>query len=130
MPTHRKARTAAALLNDTAAASASVIAARMLAFSDPATALSPWHRSEARRMSNEKFAAARDGALAASMELALLPARLWQVAARPASWTPAGWMGAWMEGANAWLGVGNAALRPAKDTVVRNRKRLAKPRRR
>lgn len=129
MPSHRKARTAAALLNETAAASASVIAQRMLAFSDPATMLSAWHRSEAQRMSSEKFAAARDGAIAATMELALMPTRLWQVAARPATWTPAGWMGAWMEGANAWLGVGNAALRPAANTVVRNRSRLATRRR-
>jgi hypothetical protein len=37
-------------------------------------------------------------------------------------------MDAWMEGANLWLGVGNAALRPAKTTAVRNRSRLAKRR--
>jgi hypothetical protein len=128
MPPRHTARSTAALLNATAAASASVIAARMLAFSNPATALSSWHQSEAQRMSSEKVAAARDGALSAGAELCLMPARLLQLAARPASWTPAGWMDAWMEGATLWLGVGNAALRPAKTTAVRNRSRLAKRR--
>ena len=126
MPSRHKARTAASLLNATAAASASVIAARMLAFSNPATALSPWHQSEARRMSSEKLAATRDGARAATLELSLLPYRMWQLASRPASWTATGWFDAWTQGAELWLGVGNAALRPAKTTAVRNRSRLAR----
>jgi len=124
----RQARSAAALLNTTAAASASVIAARMLAFSDPASAFSPWHRSEAQRMSSEKLAAARDGAISATLELSLLPWRMWQLASRPAASTPSGWMEAWMRGAELWLGVGNAALRPATQAVVHNRARLAKRR--
>jgi hypothetical protein len=118
------ARSTAALLNATAAASASVIAARMLAFSNPATVLSSWHQSEAQRMSSEKLAAARDGAFSAGMELCMMPARLLQLGARPASWTPAGWMGAWMEGANLWLGVGNAALRAASAYRVLRRSLL------
>ena len=128
MPPRHTARTTAALLNATAAASASVIAARMSAFSNPATMLSPWHRSEAQRMSSEKLAAARDGAFSAGMELCLMPVRLLQLAARPASWSPAGWLDAWSEGMDLWLGIGNAALRPAKATAVRNRSRLAKRR--
>ena len=128
MPPRHTARTTAALLNATAAASASVIAARMSAFSNPVTMLSPWHRSEAQRMSSEKLAAARDGAFSAGMELCLMPVRLLQLAARPASWSPAGWLDAWSEGMDLWLGIGNAALRPAKATAVRNRSRLAKRR--
>jgi hypothetical protein len=126
MRTRHTTRSAATLLNATAAASASVIAARMLAFSNPATALSPWHRSEAQRMSAEKLAAARDGAVAATLELSLLPFRMWQLASRPAAWTPAGWLDAWTHGAELWLGVGSAALGPAAATATRNRARLAK----
>lgn len=126
MSSRRTARTAAALLNTTGSASASVVAARMRAFANPATAMSPWHQSEAQRMGTEKFEAAQAGLVAASAELAMLPMRLMQLAARPSSWTPAGWMNAWMDGAGLWLGVGNAALRPAQVTAVRNRDRLAR----
>lgn len=128
MPSRDQARTAAALLNATGSASASVITARMLAFSNPATVLSPWHRSEAQRMTSEKVAAMNDGMHAAGMQLALLPSRLLMIGARPASWTPGGWLGACTEAAGLWIGVGNAALRPAKSTVVRNRSRLARSR--
>jgi hypothetical protein len=77
-------------------------------------------------MSAEKFDAVQDGMRAASMELALLPSRMMMIGARPASWTPNGWIGAWTEAASLWIGVGNAALRPAKSAVVRNRARLAR----
>lgn len=126
MPSRDQASTAAALLNTTGRASASVIAARMLAFSNPATMLSPWHQSEARRMGAEKVDAMHAGMRAASMELALLPSRMLMIGARPASWTPTGWMNACMDAAGLWIGVGNAALRPAKSTAVRNRSRLAR----
>ena len=126
MPPRDQARTAAALLNATGNASASVIASRMLAFSNPATMFSPWHQSEAKRMSAEKVDAMQDGMRAASMELALLPSRMLMIGARPASWTPNGWMNACVDAAGLWIGVGNAALRPAKSTVVRNRSRLAR----
>ena len=119
-------RTAAALLNATGSASASVIASRMLAFSNPATMLSPWHQSEAKRMSSEKVDAMHAGMRAASMELALLPSRMLMIGARPSSWTPNGSMTACMDTAGLWIGVGNAALRPAKSTAVRNRSRLAR----
>ncbi|RZA21156.1 MAG: hypothetical protein EOP93_03875 [Lysobacteraceae bacterium] len=128
MPSRHQARTAVSLLNTTGSAAASVIAARVLAFSNPANLLSPWHQSEARRMTGEKLEAASAGMIAAGAELAMLPYRMLQVGVRPASWTPAGWMGAWMEGAELLLGVGNAALRPAKAAAVRNRTRLARPR--
>lgn len=129
MPTRHPARTAADLLTATGNASARVIAARMLAFSDPAGALSPWHQAEAQRMTSEKVGAASEGLLAAGAELAMLPHRMLQIAARPAAWTPSGWMDAWMASAGLWIGVGNAALRPARTTAVRNQARLARARR-
>lgn len=128
MPSPRQTRTATALLHATGAASANVIAARVLAFSNPATVLSPWHQSEARRMTAEKISAASDGLFAASAELAMLPSRMLMISARPSSWTPAGWINAWQETAGLWVGVGNAALRPAKRTVVKNQSRLGRKR--
>lgn len=125
MSSQRETRLATALLTATGTASANVISARMLAFSNPATMLSPWHQSEARRMTDEKIDATRDGVHAASMALAMLPARLMRIGARPASWTPVGWMNAWAEATELWIGVGNAALRPARNTVVRNQRRLS-----
>lgn len=126
MPSRHQARTAAALLTTTGNASARVIAARMLAFSDPAGALSPWHQAEAQRMTSEKVGAAGEGLLSAGAELAMLPYRMLEIAARPASWTPSGWMDAWMASAGLWIGVGNAALRPASAAAVRNQARLAR----
>lgn len=76
-------------------------------------------------MTSEKLAAGSNGMLAAGIELAMLPARMLQLAARPSTWTPTGWINACMDGAGLWIGVGNAALRPAKATAVRNRTRLA-----
>ena len=126
MSHRQQLRTASALCTATGAAAASVIAARMLAFADPAAASSAWHRAESQRMAAEKVGAASDGMLAAGAELALLPMRLMHLAARPATWTPGGWADAWMDAAGLWLAVGNAALRPAKVTAVRNRARLAR----
>ena len=129
MPSRDQARTAAALLQATASASASVITARMLAFSNPATMFSSWHQSEAQRMGAEKIQAISAGMLAAGMELAVLPSKMLMIGARPASWATNGWVSAWTEAAGLWIGVGNAALRPAKSTVVRNRSRLARSQR-
>lgn len=126
MPSRRETRAATALLNATGNAAASVIAARMQAFSNPATLLSPWHQSEAWRMTEEKVDAVTDGMQAAGMAMALLPARLLMIGARPASWTPGGWMAACSDVAGLWIGVGNAALRPARNTVVSNQRRLAR----
>lgn len=126
MSSRRETRAATMLLNATGTAAASVIAARMLAFSNPTTMLSPWHQSEARRMTGEKVDAATEGMQGAGMALAMLPARMLMIGAQPATWTPAGWMGACQQMAELWIGVGNAALRPARDTAVRNQRRLAR----
>ena len=126
MSPRQQTRTATTLLNTTGAASANVIAARVLAFSNPATVLSPWHQSEAKRMTEEKINAASDGMLAASTELGQLPYRMLQLGMRPSSWSPANWMTTWQEAVGLWVGVGNAALRPAKKTVVQNKARLAR----
>lgn len=130
MSPRRNVRAAAALLGSTGAASASVIAARLQAFSAPSGAWSAWHQSELQRMVTEKFDAAGEGARAAGMELAMLPYRMLQLGAGPAPWTPAGWMDAWMRLAGLWIGVGNAALRPVRTKAARNRARLGRARRR
>lgn len=127
--THRQVRDTAALFHRTGSASAAVIAARMLAFANPATAGSTWHLAEAQRMSAEKLDAVGTGMQAAGIELALLPGRMLALAARPSAWTPLGWLDAWASVAGLWLGVGNAALRPASVAAVRNRSRLARRRR-
>jgi len=121
----RQARTALSLLNATGSASASVIASRMLAFSHPGP-LTPWQQSEAQRMASEKIAAAGDGWMSAWTELALMPGRMWQLGHRSHAWTPMGALQAWTDVCGLWLGVGNAALRPAMQTAVRNRTRLAR----
>ena len=66
--------------------------------------------------------------MAASAEMGMLPMRMMQVGMKPSMWTPTGWLTAWQEAAGLWVGVGNAALRPAKQTVVRNKARLARTR--
>lgn len=128
MSSSRQIRTATALLNATGAASANVIAARISAFSNPATVLSPWHQSEAKRMTSEKMTAARDGMLAANAALAVLPYQMLKLGMRPSAWSPMGWMSAWQDAGELLVGVGNAALLPAKKTVVRNQARLGKAR--
>ena len=124
----RQARAAAHLLLATTGASASVIAARSLAFCDPAPSSARWRQAEAQRMSTEKMAAAGQGWLAACMALALLPYRSLAIASQPRAWTPAGWFAAWLAQTELLIGVGNVALRPAKSAVVRNRYRLARRR--
>lgn len=128
MSSRHQTRNAAALLNATGVASAKVIAARMLAFSNPASVMSPWHQSEAKRMTSEKITAASDGMQAASNAAATLPYKMLQLGMRPSSWSPTGWMSAWQDAVDLWVGVGNAALRPAKQTVVSNEARLARKR--
>lgn len=127
MPSRDPASKAAALLTTAGTVSAGVIAARILAFSTP-DSLSPWHQAEAQRMVSEKLEAVRDGMHAASIELAMLPTRALMIAARPSSWTAGGWMQAWTDTAGLWIGLGNAALRPATAAATRNRARLARRR--
>ena len=124
----RQARAAAQLLLATTGASAGVIAARSLAFCDPAPSSSRWRHAEAQRMSTEKMAAAGLGWLAACAALALLPYRSLVIASQPRAWTPAGWFAAWWAQTELLIGVGNAALRPATSAAVRNRYRLARRR--
>lgn len=126
MPSRRQSRAGALLWQDAGAAAASVVAARAQAFSGFPGPWSAWHQAELLRMGGEKVEAAGQGLQAAGMALAMLPWRLMQVAMRPASWTPAGSLHAWSAIAELWCGVGNAALRPARDTAVRNRARLAR----
>ena len=123
-----QSRTAATLQNATGVASANVITARVLAFSNPTTVLSPWHQSELRRMVAEKTQAAGDGMLASGTELAMLPLKMMSLVMRPSSWSPGGWMSACQDAAELWISVGNAALRPAKQAVTRNQSRLARTR--
>ncbi|MDQ3038430.1 MAG: hypothetical protein M3R16_01300 [Pseudomonadota bacterium] len=129
MSSRRQSRTATALLTAAGTASANVIASRMLAFSNPVTMLSPWHQSEAKRMTSEKVNAASEGMLAAHTAITMLPFQMLQLGMRPSSWSPTGWMGAWQDAGALLVGVGNAALQPAKTTVVRNQARLGRSRR-
>lgn len=124
----RQARAAAHLLLATTGASASVITTRSLAFCDAAPASSRWRHAEAQRMSTEKLAAAGQGWLAACAALALLPYRSLAIASQPRTWTPAGWFAAWLAQTELLIGVGNAALRPARSAAVRNHYRLARRR--
>lgn len=125
---NRQAKAAVDLLGATGNASASVIASRLLAFSDATTAMSPWHQTEARRMVEEKVDAMQSGMLAASAELAMLPFRMLTLFTPAAMRTPTHSMNSWLAATDLWFGVGNAALRPAKATAVRNRRRLSRTR--
>ena len=125
MPAQDKhARTAARLLADTSSASASVVSARVLAFSNPFDFMSRHQQREMSRMVSEKVKAGYEGWMAASAELAAMPFRLLQATARPSAFTPAVAMETWMALGGLWIGVGNAALQPARKTVMANRARL------
>jgi hypothetical protein len=125
MPAQDKhARTAAKLMVDTGSASASVVSARLLAFSNPFDFMSRQQQREVSRMVSETLKAGLDGWMAASVELAAMPWRLLQATARPPAFTPAVAMETWMALGGLWIGVGNAALQPARDAVMANRARL------
>lgn len=129
MPTHNKqARTAARLMADTGSASASVVSARLLALSNPLDFMSRQQQSEVSKMVSEKMKAGFDGWMAASAEMAALPLRLLQATTRPSAFTPAAAMETWMVLGGLWIGVGNAALQPARRTVMANRARLRRGR--
>jgi hypothetical protein len=121
---NQPARTAARLLADTGSASASVVSARLLAFANPFDFMSRQQQREMSKMVNEKVKAGYDGWLAASAELAAMPFRLLQATSRPSAFTPAVAMETWMGLAGLWIGVGNAALQPARKTVMANHARL------
>ncbi len=121
---NRQARIAAKMMSDTSAASLSVATSRLMALSNPSDFLSHAQQREVTRMVSEKMSAGLNGWLSASAELAALPYRLMNATARPTAFTPAGCMEAWMALGGLWIGVGNAALRPARKTVVANQARL------
>ena len=124
MPQDKHARTAAKLMVDIGSASASVVSARLLAFSNPFDVMSRQQQRELSKMASEKVEAGYDGWMAASAELAAMPLRLLQATARPFVFTPAVAMETWMALAGLWIGVGNAALQPARRTVMANHARL------
>lgn len=122
----RRTAAAAAAWNATGVVAASVIAARALAFATGTRPWTAWQHAEFRRMSSEKAEALAQGLQAAGIEAAMLPARWMQLGMRPSAWTPVGWMQAWIDASELWLGVGHAALQPASTTARRNRARLAR----
>jgi hypothetical protein len=124
MPQDEHARTAAKLMVDIGSASASVVSARLLAFSNPFDVMSRQQQRELSKMASEKVEAGYDGWMAASAELAAMPLRLLQATPRPFAFTPAVAMETWMALAGLWIGVGNAALQPARRTVMANHARL------
>ncbi len=127
MPARTKqARIAAKLAADTGAASLSVMSSRLLALSDPREFGSARQQREVKRMVNEKMAAGVGGWMAAATEMSLMPYRLMQTGGKTGAL--GGGLDSWMTLGNLWLGVGNAALRPARKTVVANRSRLRKAR--
>ncbi len=117
-----QARITGKLISDSGAASLDVISSRLRALSDPQDFLSPRQQREVNRMVSEKLAAGMDGWMAAGIEMSLMPYRMLQAMSKPPASATDGMM-AWM---NLWLGVGHAALRPARKTVVANRKRLGR----
>ena len=121
---NRQAKRAAKLVADTSSAAVSVASSRLLALADPSEFLSARQQREVARMLTEKMTAGFDGWMSASAAMAALPLRMLQASARPSAFTPAGCMEAWMAMGGLWIGVGNAALQPARNTVVENRARL------
>ncbi len=125
MPARTKqARIAAKLAADTGAASLSVMSSRLFALSDPREFGSARQQREVKRMVDEKMAAGVGGWMAAATEMSLMPYRLMQSGSK--SGTFGGGLESWMTLGNLWLGVGNAALRPARKAVVANRSRLSR----
>lgn len=112
------------LVGRTAAASAEVVATRLAALADPRAFGGAAQQREIARMVSEKAQAGAAGLSAGYAEAWLLPWRMAAACARPDVFTAHGmrrlaetWWGA-------WLAVGDAALRPAANTVARNRTRL------
>ncbi len=125
MSLKRQSRRSTRLVAETGAASAAVIAMRLAAMADPTRASSPRQQAELRRMVREKQVAGQQGAWDAATQLALLPTRAMAAFATPAALTPSGYLDACGKLAALWLGVGNAALAPARRKAVGNRKRLS-----
>ena len=120
----RPSRASLPLLTDTAVASSEVIAAQMRMFADPSTWGSAGNQREVQRMLQEKFSASGEGAWAAWQAMARMPLRAAQSGVWLAPWQPQAWWWLWSSMAEAWMGLGNAALRPATRKAVANRPRL------
>jgi hypothetical protein len=120
----RPSRASLPLLTETAAASSEVIAARMRVFADPSSWASASGQHEAQRMLHEKFSASGQGAYAAWLAMARMPLQAAQSGVWLTPWQPQAWWRLWSSMAEAWMGVGNAALRPATRKAVANRRRL------
>ena len=120
----RPSRASLSLLTDTAMASADVIAARMRVFADPSTWGSAGSQREAQRMLQEKLSASGEGAYAAWVAMARMPLQAAQSGVWLAPWQPQAWWRLWSSTAEAWVGLGNAALRPATRKAVANQRRL------
>lgn len=123
---NRQSRIAGKQMAEAGAASFEVISSRLLALSDPGGLLSPRQQREVGRMIGEKLAAGMDGWVAAGIEMSLMPYRVLQAMSRPPASVAEG-VASWLD---LWMGVGNAAMRPARRTVLANRKRLGRASRR
>lgn len=122
------ARRAGQRLGDAGLASAEVIAARLQDLADPAALGSARQQREVARMVSEKVSAAAEGTWAAAGAMAVLPMRWMQLIARANALTPEGWMRLCAEAAEMWVGVGDAAMAPARAAVFDNRSRLRRRR--
>jgi hypothetical protein len=120
----RPSRASLPLLTDTSVASADVIAARMRMFADPSTWGSASSQREAQRMLQEKLSATSEGAYAAWVAMARMPLQAAQSGVWLAPWQPQAWWRLWSSMVETWMGLGNAALRPATRKAVANQRRL------
>ena len=129
MPRHTKqSRVATRILTDTASASMEVISSRLLALSDPLEFGSQKQMRELTGMVSEKMQAGAQGWAGAALELGMLPYRMAWAFANPSTLTASGAAKAWTEAGSLWLGVGNAAMAPARSKVMANRSKLRKRR--
>lgn len=119
-------RTAAKLLADTGSASMAVMGSRMLSLANPVNFMSARQHREVSTMVSEKVQAGVAGWWSAAAEASMIPYRLFWSSPRADLFTPSGYARMFTDSAALWMGVGNAALTPARNTVVRNRSRLAR----
>ena len=122
----RQVNRSAKLMADTATASAEVIAARLMKLGNPREFMTARQQRDIGGMVSEKMVAGMQGWMGAVTEAWLLPSRTIATLSRPSAYTPEGAARAAGEIGALWLGVGDAALRPAKRKASSNRTRLRK----
>lgn len=105
-----------------------VISSRLLAMSDPREFGSQKQMRELSGMVSEKMQAGAQGWAGAALELGMLPYRMAWTFANPSTLTASGAAKAWTEVGSLWLGIGNAAMAPARSKVMANRSKLRKGR--